>query len=67
LAPTLPLGPPSLQRILDPFLDHIKITAADPADYLGQDLLGMILDPSGEVATPSMVTEPMARESVALL
>jgi hypothetical protein len=52
---TLPLRSPSSHRILDPFLDHIKVKVADPADYFRQDLLALVLDPGGEITTRSMV------------
>src|SRR5438309_272638 len=41
LVRNLPFGPPSLQRVLDPFLDHIKAVAPDPAEHLRQDLLAL--------------------------
>jgi hypothetical protein len=40
-----PRWPPSRQRILDPFLDHIQAMVPDPADHLRHDLLALVLDP----------------------
>jgi hypothetical protein len=51
----LPVRQPSCARILDPFLDHIKAILTYPPENLCQDLLDLVLDPSGEVTTSRVI------------
>ena len=46
-----PLRPSTRQRTLDPFLVHIKIVVANPADHLRQDLLVLVVDSGRKVPT----------------